>query len=133
MVPISLEYFPEISHVYVGITNGNHHVACADQANNLVSFSPERRPTYVTIFHELMHLVQYHAPDMPSKSEEFCSIYAMARMPEHLVDKPEIPYIVADFPYSGLLPGLCRKATRYRAKGNRDYVRYLKRKLEERK
>ena len=126
MIPISLKYFPELDHVYVGISGIRcNHKACADTDNFLVRFRVDLMPTFVTIFHELMHLVQ-HSIDAP-KTEEYCSIYAMARMPEKFVDDT-IPYIGGN-PLKFKLSELCRDAVRYRESGKRDYIMYLRKKL----
>ena len=126
MIPISLKYFPELDHVYVGISGIRwNHKACADTDNFLVRFRVDLMPTFVTIFHELMHLVQYSI-DAP-KTEEYCSIYAMARMPEEFVDD-SIPYIGGDHDKLKLSE-LCRDAVRYRESGRRDYIMYLRKRL----
>ena len=126
MIPIALQHFPEIEIVYVGISNPKrHHKACADVDNFLIRFRVDLRPSFVTIFHELMHLVQWDS-DEP-KTEEYCSIYAMARMPNELVDDP-IPYIGGDF-INLSLAQLCRDTVKYRESGRRNYIQFLRKKL----
>ena len=126
MIPIALKYFPELDTVYVGVSNIRcNHKACADTDNFLVRFRVDLMPTFVTIFHELMHLVQ-HSTDAP-KTEEYCSIYAMARMPEEFVDD-SIPYIGGD-PVRFKLAELCRETVKYRESGKRDYIMYLRKRL----
>lgn len=120
-----MEYYPELSAVYVGVSNSKrNHKACADVDNNLIRFRVDLKPTYVTIFHELMHLVQ-HSDGSP-KTEEFCSIYAMSRMPVDLVDTKEIPYI-GTYKFSKKEAiALCKDAVKYREKGHRAYIAKLR-------
>jgi hypothetical protein len=98
--------------------------------NNIINFVPEIKPSFVTIFHELMHLVQHANPKMP-KTEEFCSISAMARVPKELMDDDIIPYITYySLKLRGELAEFCREAIKYRDNGGRDYLDYLRNELE---
>lgn len=129
MVSIAIKHFPELNYVYVGIDKrGKEWVASADPPNNIIKFGINKHPTYVSIFHELMHLVQHSNSSMP-KTEEFCSIYAMARMPEGLVDENSIPYIGSCNKMSEV-PSICKMAIKYRETGKRDYINFVRRKLE---
>ena len=61
---------------------------------------------------------------MPLTSEEFCSIFAMSRMPPELIDENRIPYLgIPKIPIE-YVPVLCKKALEYREK-HRDYIRWL--------
>lgn len=127
----SLEYFPELQDktIYVGIaTNRKRAKAYADIDNTLMAFLWDIEPKYVTVFHELMHFVQHTNDDNP-KTEEWNSIYAMARMPNEFVDD-DIPYISHDEISFCLLVDCCRDAIRYRENGNRNYIKYLKDKIK---
>ncbi len=43
-------------------------------------------PTYYTVAHELMHLVQFNSKDIPG-GERACDVYALARLPPELIDE----------------------------------------------
>jgi hypothetical protein len=45
-----------------------------------------KMPTYYTVAHELMHLVQFNSKDIPS-GERACDIYALARIPPEFIDE----------------------------------------------
>lgn len=47
---------------------------------------PWQYPTYFTIAHELMHLVQFNSDGMPS-DETACDIFTLARLPSRLIDE----------------------------------------------
>ena len=134
MVSVALKYFPELENetVYVGVDK--YHDGRADSLNNIVFFNPKKL-TYVTIFHELMHLavtvLRRKGVKVPD-TEEYVSIAAMARMPPELVDENSIPYIAYNIPseVKNKIPELCRQALEYR-KQRRDYIKFLRRKIED--
>ena len=131
MVDIALRYFPELENevIYVGLDR--YHDGRADTLNNIVFFNPEKPPSFVTVFHELMHLavavLRRKGVRVP-KSEQYVSIAAIARMPPELFDEKCIPYVIDEIPENleRKIPELCRMALEYR-KHRRDYVKFLKR------
>ena len=142
MVSRALNYFPELEGetVYVGVrrkTCMGDVRGAADSENNIVFFNPRDPPSYVTVFHELMHLVvaklRREGRKVP-RTEAYVSIAAVARMPSHLVDENRIPYVVEEVPehLAPKLPELCRKALEHR-KHRRNYIQYLKKLIEEEK
>lgn len=123
----SLPYFPELANytIYIGIIDNSYKAyGLAMPCNNMLFLSESEEPKFVTIFHELSHIVikKYKLP----KTEIFCCIYGMARMPDKFVDM-KIPKINVYRKYANRL---CKKAIEYREKGNRDYVRYLRELLD---
>jgi len=135
-IEMALKHFPELQDetIYVGILRENDDAeGRANTHNRIIMFRPDKVPTFVTVFHELMHLaiekVNENGGKLP-KTEEFCSIAAMARMPPELVDEDAIPYIgVPKIPIPmSLYPELCRNALEYR-KRRRDYVRWLRERI----
>ena len=130
----ALDYFPELTcrTVYVGILMREREAAfaCVDTDNQILKFNVDLLENAenvegwnVCIFHELMHIVQ-RIRDLP-KTEEYCSIHAMARMPNHLVDCDYISYI-SDNGNREYNADLCRKAVGYRESGGRGYIKYVK-------
>ena len=133
-IEIALNYFPELKDetIYVGILDEKDDAnGRADSLNRIIKFPVDAIPSFVTIFHELAHLAirkrVEQGEKLPTTSEEFCSIFAMARMPPELIDEDRIPYLgVPKIPMC-LIPPLCKKALEYRKK-HRDYIRWLREK-----
>jgi len=129
----ALQYFPELDdeEIYIGILSEKDPAAGkADGINRIVKFAVDRPPTFVTIFHELMHLTIHKRKENGEKlpgTEEFCSIAAMARMPPELIDEDRIPY-VGCFRSRESVPELCRSALEYR-KIRRNYIQFLRKRL----
>lgn len=92
--------------------------ASADPVNRLIRVPTHERTTNVTIFHELGHLaIEIEAEegaDVPTSSEEFCSLYSIARQPPALIDEPRIPYLGHPERDREEWPRLARKALEYR-------------------
>lgn len=92
--------------------------ASADPVNRLIRIPTHERCTNVTIFHELAHLAieiaDEEGADVPTTSEEYCSLYAIARQPPELIDEHRIPYLGhPDHPKEDW-PRICQKALDYR-------------------
>ena len=133
----ALDSFPELRNrtVYIGLLNRglDVHFAGVDVDNLILSFNrniilslekePELDGLNTTIFHELMHIVT-SIKKLP-QTEEYCSIYATARMPSDLVDSDEIPYITENGDRK-TNADLCRKAVEFNESGKRGYIKYLK-------
>jgi len=92
--------------------------ASADPVNRLIRVPTHERTTNVTLFHELAHLAieieGERGQDVPTSSEEFCSLYAIARQPPALIDKVRIPYLGHPDQPKEEWPRLARKALEYR-------------------
>jgi len=102
-----LPFFPEIdetitvaathdgvSPVAVGEPN-----AMADPYNRIIYLNEDSCLEYITLFHELSHIAiqirRNNGEDHPNTSEEYCSIFAVSRMPDDIVDysvRNKIPY-----------------------------------------
>ncbi len=91
-------FFPELTEDITLIRFGHSKlgskwaVAYADYNKKEIGFNVKWNISMQTIFHELGHFLQRSVKEIPS-GEQACSIYALARMPEELVDDCEIPYI----------------------------------------
>ena len=132
------DYFPELHMrtIHIGIIEyeKDKYEAAADVENHIILFSVNRlkHPNRYEdwnwiIFHELMHMVQF--VQNTSKSEEYCSIHAMARMPDNLIDSDEVTYVgMGDRRHNA---DICRKAMKFRESGKRGYIKYTKKLLAE--
>jgi hypothetical protein len=133
-IEIALKYYPELSHetIYVGILSEKDYAkGRADSLNKIIKFPVNEIPSFVTVFHELAHLAirkrVEQGEKLPTTSEEFCSIFAMSRMPPELIDEDRVPYLgIPKIPIR-YIPALCKKALEYR-KRHRDYIRWLREK-----
>jgi hypothetical protein len=68
----------------------------ADMRNRII-YLPDDRPTsYTTAYHELGHLAiqvrDERGEDVPTTSEEYCSLFALSKMPVELIDEARVPY-----------------------------------------
>lgn len=127
----AIKYFPEIEEVRVKGLSQNVHwcIACCNIARNTIGFE-DRKHRNVTIFHELMHVVQGLSNEVPY-GERACSVFAVARMPPEIVEGV-IPYITTSehiYPVEKY-PELCRQAIRARKKGHRNYIVYLEKRMK---
>lgn len=135
----ALDYFPELSlqTIYIGILKYKREgiFAHVDVNNLVIGFNMDDLINFntvngwnVCIFHELMHMVQYSS-NLP-KSEEYCSIYSIARMPNELIDCDSISYVTDDGNRKHNAD-LCRLAINYNEAGKRGYIKYLKSLIDE--
>lgn len=127
-VKIALEYFPEIDEITLSRcgTRGTFAIAWANKKNKEVSFNIEYFPSFNTIFHELGHILQGLTP-IPS-GEEACTIFALSRIPDHLIESYDLPYL-------GLVPvenirDYCKLAIQQRESGNRTYIKWLRERIQ---
>jgi hypothetical protein len=94
----AIVFFPELTGDITLVRFGHSKigskwaVAYADYAKKEIGFNVKWNISMQTIFHELGHFLQRSIKEIPS-GEQACSIYALARMPEELVDDCVIPYI----------------------------------------
>lgn len=125
----ALAFFPELSGetVNVGVLWEKADAkARAFGYNRLVEIPPDKYTTKVTLYHELGHVairvLNENGEDHPETSEEYCSIFSMARMPTAEVDEDRVPYLGDVEVSKGLLPHICQMALDYR-EDHRDYIR----------
>jgi len=122
----AIKYFPEIKEVKIGGLSKNVDwcIACCDIAGKIIRFK-DMKHRNVTIFHELMHIVQGLSNEIPN-GERACSIFAIARMPPGLVEGV-IPYIDTSnrICHKKKFPELCRQVIQARKKGHQNYIVYL--------
>lgn len=125
----ALEDFPELAGktVTVGRTDPDDDVGGrAWFYNLLVNIPPEELTTFMTVYHELAHLAIHvrdeRGEDIPHTSEEFCSIFAVARMPPRLIDERRISYLGEPSAPMEEWPEICRRALAYR-EDNHDYIK----------
>lgn len=122
----AIKYFPEIKEVKIGGLSQNVDwcIACCYIEEKIIRFK-DRKHRNVTIFHELMYIVQGLSNEIPC-GERACSIFAVARMPPGLVEGV-IPYIDTSnrICHKKKFPELCCQAIQARKKGYQNYIVYL--------
>jgi len=104
--------------------NGRAH------SHNLMFCVPgDEYTSNVTIYHELGHIAIYlrneNGEDHPHTSEEYCSIFSMAKMPPNAVDEQRVPYLGPTERPTEELPEICRRALDYR-ENHRNYIQQCK-------
>lgn len=131
----ALEAFPELRDrtVTVGMVRpGKDYirkrpVAHADPYNDLIHVRREEPTSNVTLYHELGHLAIYRlgwdGENVPTTSEEFCTIFSTARMPPAEIDSDRLPYLGEPSIQREGWPYACLQALRYR-ENNRDYIQH---------
>lgn len=117
----SLRYFPELNETTVTIAKkpeAHRWYAEADSDNDIVFLPTHELCSRTVICHELAHLVIYKlddaGADVPVTSEEFCSIFAIARMAPEDIDADWISYLGEPSVPREEWPGICRRALEYR-------------------
>ena len=92
--------------------------ASAEPINYFVRLPVETQPSHQTVFHELAHLEIFErerfGAALPETSEEFCSIYAVARMPHDILFRDDIAYLGEPAVPKDEWPAICRQALEYR-------------------
>ena len=126
-VEIAMRYFPELEDVDVslatcGTRGSDYAIATANWRTMEVSYNVAYRPSLVTTFHELAHIVQFQKEGVPA-GEKAATIWGIARMPVRLVDSNWLPYI--SLAPRDRMPELCQHALQQRAAGNRHYIKWL--------
>ncbi len=88
-------YFPELkSKVKIGMTRFFEGFVFQSNKGRVKLYLEVRKqrdgtwryPTYWTIAHELMHLVQFNSSSIPG-DERACDIFALARLPSRFIDE----------------------------------------------
>jgi hypothetical protein len=135
-LPVALKDFPVLAHetINVGVLYENTDAnAQAFGYNRLICLPPEEHTTNVTLWHELGHVAirvrHENGEDVAKTSEEFCSIYSLARMPSEVIDEGRIPYLGEPGVPSEEWPDICQRALEYR-ENNRNYIQKCKEWLE---
>ncbi|KOX93278.1 hypothetical protein AMR74_16555 [Halorubrum tropicale] len=103
--------------------------ASAEPLNRIIRLPVETRPSYQTVFHELAHLEIYErerfGAALPASSEEFTSIYTVARMPHDVLYRDDIAYLGEPSAPKDEWPAICRQALEYRDRNgaNSHYIK----------
>ena len=129
----ALKDFPELAGKTVTVGRLDPDADVAGRArfwNYLVLFPVDRRTSWQTVYHELAHLA-IHTRDqqgeaVPTTSEEYCSIDAIARMGPQLLDEDRIAYLGEPEVPKAEWPDICERALAYREE-NHDYIQQCKR------
>lgn len=94
--------------------------------NRLVCFQLATHVSNITLWHELAHVAirarNEGGDDLPKTSEEFCSIYAVARMPPRVIGGDSIPYLGEPSAPREQWPAICERALTYR-EDHHDYIK----------
>lgn len=131
-LPVALQDFPALSNetVNVGVLHENADAkAKAFGYNRLICLPAKKQTSNITLWHELGHVairVRYESgADVSKTSEEFCSIYSVARMRPESIDQDRIPYLGEPSCPRGDWPDICQRALEYR-RNHRDYIQQCK-------
>lgn len=141
----ALKAFPELAGktVNVGRLDLDQHTGDPETLNgqafktNLLVTYPVDRPTsFITVYHELAHLaigqLDKSGEDVPVTSEEFCSIFAVSRMPVGTIDEQRVPYLGRPSRPAEKWPEICQRAIEYREErgANSHYIQRAREWLE---
>lgn len=142
----AIQYFPELDSetVTVGVNQDPQNrdydrwnpYASAESVNFLIRIPTHEEVSNVTLFHELAHLaihvLDVPGEDVPASSEEFCSIFAIARQPVQLIDEDRIPYLGSPRAPFCDWPAICQDALAYRDERgtNSHYIQNCRERLE---
>jgi len=131
-LPVALKDFPALAHetINVGILYENADAqAQAFGYNRLICLPPDEHTTNVTLWHELGHVAirvrHENGEDVAKTSEEFCSIYSVARMPPEVIDEDRVPYLGEPSVPREEYPEICQRALEYR-EDHHDYIQQCK-------
>ena len=103
--------------------------ASAEPVNYYIRLPVETQPSHQVVFHELAHLEIYErerfGAALPESSEEFCSIYTVARMPSDILFRDDIAYLGEPSVPKDEWPAICRQALEYRDRNgaNSHYIK----------
>lgn len=129
MIPKAMRAFPALQSetVNVGqVPDSDFAYARAFVNNNVILFPTDHRPSWDVVYHELAHLAIHRraecGEDVPKTSEEFCSIFAVSRMPPARIERSNIDYLGKPSVTQEKWPGICERALEYREE-HRDYIK----------
>jgi hypothetical protein len=128
----ALKKYPELNDVTVTVgkkRKEDRWYAEADWTNDIIFLPTHELCYYQTICHELSHLainkLDQRGEDVPLTSEEFCSIFTVARMTEHELGRGDISYIGTPNVPKEEWPEICQRALEYR-ENHRNYIQKAK-------
>ncbi|WP_324757068.1 hypothetical protein [Haloarcula montana] len=117
----ALQDYPALAHKTVTIGRLDPDEDVLGRArfwNLLVLYPTDRYTSFQTVYHELAHLAIHirdqRGEDVPPTSEEFCSIFAIARMPPEFLDEDRIAYLGHPSAPQKEWPEICERALEYR-------------------
>jgi hypothetical protein len=135
-VPVALKDFSALAHETINVGMLYENADAQAQAfgyNRLICLPPGEHTTNITLWHELGHVAirvrHENGEDVAKTSEEFCSIYSVARMPPEVIDEDRIPYLGNPGVPREEWPNICQRALEYREE-NHDYIKQCKEWLE---
>ena len=124
----ALKDFPELDGTTVTVAKmdpDKGYYAWADWINDIIHVPTYELCPWITIYHELGHLairvLNDRGEDVPITSEEFCSIFSVARMPADRIDRSRIAYLGYPSIPREEWPETCQRALDYR-ENNHNYV-----------
>lgn len=136
MMTGALTHFPELTGetVNVGqIPETDFSYARAFVKNRFIclpAYDPGHRPFWDIVYHELGHVAieirRERGEDVPHTSEEYCSIFAVSRMPVHRIERDNIDYLGTPTAEVDEWPIICQRALDYRQE-NGPGSHYIKR------
>lgn len=127
--------FPELAHETVTVARLDPDrtpdgvTGQAGVLNRLVYLPTEHHSSMQTVYHELAHLAieiqDEQGEDVPTTSEEYCSILAVSRMPADLIERDDISYLGQPSVPQSEWPEICQRALEYREE-HHDYIQQCK-------
>lgn len=129
----ALSDFPELNSRTVTVAladpDDGRFEARADWHNDLIFLPTDSYCSNLTLWHELAHLainqLDERGADVPPTSEEFCSIFAVARMRPDQIDRDRIAYLGYPDEPPDRWPELCQRALEYR-EDHHNYIQQCK-------
>lgn len=128
----ALNQYPELAEYTITVGKKREEdkwYAEADWTNDIIYLPTHELCPYVTISHELSHLaiknLKEDDQDVPVTSEEFCSIFTIARMKHENIDRSDISYLGKPTVPKEKWPEICQRALDYR-EDNRNYIQKCK-------
>lgn len=137
-MPVALRDFDALAGetINVGILYENADAAAqAFGYNRLLCLPPETYTTNITLWHELGHVAirvrHERGEDVSKTSEEYCSIFSVARMPPDTIDEDRVPYLGEPDVDRAEWPRICREALAYREERgpNSHYIKEAEKRL----
>jgi hypothetical protein len=137
-LPRAIQDFPALAHETINVGMLYENADAAAQAfgyNRLLCLPPETYTTNITLWHELGHVAirvrHERGEDVSKTSEEYCSIFSVARMPPEAIDEDRIPYLGEPDVDCSEWPRICRAALEYREERgpNSHYIKEAERRL----
>lgn len=133
MVGEAIKDFEELqgTTITVGqIPDTDFAYARAFVTNRIIMVPTDHRPDWDVVYHEIAHVaikvLSELGEDVPTSSEEYCSIYATTKIDPEQIERDGVMYLGEPTVPKEQWPEICERALEYR-ENNRDYIQQCKR------